>query len=326
MSKLEVEEVDFEDWEEWDENKLSFTDHMLAGSIAGLAEHICMFPVDTIKTNMQCEKCGSTSPFQTLTCAQRIIRSEGIFRLWRGVTAMFIGCIPAHAAYFSIYESLKKIFELDKSGHYPVKAAICGATAAFFHDLILTPWDVVKQRLQLGYHRNSFDCVYQIVRTEGVRALYRSFPTTLAMNIPYGCIMMAVNESVKKVLNPNGGFNFQAALIAGGVAGSVAAIATTPLDVIKTRLQTQGLRNAKSFTKTATTSTLDLTSSFRPSIRYYSMVHAYSRIVQEEGYQAFLRGMIPRMLVQAPSVAVSWAAYEVAKSTLSKFKVLSPDQ
>jgi hypothetical protein len=79
------------DWEEWKPNQISFYHHMIAGSIAGLAEHITLFPVDTIKTNLQCQKCGSISPFN---CATRMIRNEGVFRLWRGVTATFTGCIP----------------------------------------------------------------------------------------------------------------------------------------------------------------------------------------------------------------------------------------
>jgi solute carrier family 25 iron transporter 28/37 len=91
---MSEEEVDELDWEEWDPKKLSFVDHMMAGSFAGLAEHVAIFPMDTLKTNIQCEKCGSNSPFKTLNCARRIITNDGIFRLWRGVGAMFAGCIP----------------------------------------------------------------------------------------------------------------------------------------------------------------------------------------------------------------------------------------
>eukprot|EP00197_Chlamydomonas_leiostraca_P011466 CAMPEP_0202870806 /NCGR_PEP_ID=MMETSP1391-20130828/16831_1 /ASSEMBLY_ACC=CAM_ASM_000867 /TAXON_ID=1034604 /ORGANISM="Chlamydomonas leiostraca, Strain SAG 11-49" /LENGTH=69 /DNA_ID=CAMNT_0049551451 /DNA_START=217 /DNA_END=422 /DNA_ORIENTATION=- len=32
---------------------LSFLSHMVAGSMAGMVEHIAMYPVDTIKTRMQ---------------------------------------------------------------------------------------------------------------------------------------------------------------------------------------------------------------------------------------------------------------------------------
>lgn len=38
-----------DDWEEWTAEKGSFVDHMTAGSIAGVAEHLIMFPVDTYK-------------------------------------------------------------------------------------------------------------------------------------------------------------------------------------------------------------------------------------------------------------------------------------
>ena len=38
-----------EDWEEWDASKGSFTHHMIAGSCAGVMEHIGMFPLDTYK-------------------------------------------------------------------------------------------------------------------------------------------------------------------------------------------------------------------------------------------------------------------------------------
>ena len=33
------------EWEEWDSSRISFGKHMIAGSIAGLSEHISTFPV-----------------------------------------------------------------------------------------------------------------------------------------------------------------------------------------------------------------------------------------------------------------------------------------
>jgi solute carrier family 25 iron transporter 28/37 len=44
------EEDDPLDWEEWD-GKGHFIHHMIAGSCAGVVEHTCMFPVDTIKVS-----------------------------------------------------------------------------------------------------------------------------------------------------------------------------------------------------------------------------------------------------------------------------------
>lgn len=40
-----------EDWEEWTPEKGSFVTHMMAGSAAGVAEHVSIFPIDTIKVS-----------------------------------------------------------------------------------------------------------------------------------------------------------------------------------------------------------------------------------------------------------------------------------
>jgi len=132
---------DMEDWEEWDPKRLPFINHMIAGSCAGLAEHVTVFPIDTLKTHVQCEVCGSTEPNQVWNCASRLVRHEGFFRLWRGVSAMFAACIPAHAAYFSVYETSKKLLMTNNNGeHQPLRAALCGASASISHDFFMTPF------------------------------------------------------------------------------------------------------------------------------------------------------------------------------------------
>jgi solute carrier family 25 (mitochondrial iron transporter), member 28/37 len=337
-----------EDWEEWNPQRISFMHHMLAGSLAGLAEHIAMFPVDTVKTNLQCDRCGAIiSPIQTWECAMRIIRNEGVFRLWRGVTATFAGCLPAHAAYFTVYETNKKLLGADREGHHPIKAALTGASAAVAHDVFMAPFDTIKQRMQLGYYKNILHCMKTVMRTEGFGAFYLAFPATLLMNIPYGGVMMSVNESCKTFLNPSGEYNFSSSMIAGSLAGSVAAAVTTPLDVIKTRLQTQHFEPCPSNivgtsgvavdapVGTSTLSVRDMVSgkgissgrgsssgsgsnaANNPLRTYSGLVDVARRIYAEEGIASFARGMGPRMLSHAPAVAISWTTYECMKSLLS---------
>lgn len=326
------------DWEEWDPTRISFLNHMIAGSVAGLAEHVTIFPIDTIKTHVQCEKCGSMSPFQTWSCAKRIVKDEGVFRLWRGVSAMFAGCVPAHAVYFSVFEYVKSLLGADRDGHHPMEAAISGAAAAFGHDLILTPFDTAKQRMQLGHYRSITHCFRTVYATEGVKALYVSMPTTLLMNLPYGCIMVAVNESARKILNPSGDYKTFTNLYAGAIAGASAAVLTNPLDLIKTKLQTQSLEplhNLESSpqssqsvvsgtTKNRTFTTLTLaypkSSMDFPHFRarYTGASEVAMNIYREFGVTGFTSGMFARVLVHTPSVAISWTAYEFAKNMIPK--------
>ena len=75
------------------------------------------------------------------------MRQQGFKRLWRGAPTVAAGCVPSHAAFFSVYEWAKEASGANRPGHHPVAAAVAGASATMLHDLILTPIDVVKQRL-----------------------------------------------------------------------------------------------------------------------------------------------------------------------------------
>ena len=116
-----------EDWEEWDPNSTSFAVHLVAGSFAGAAEHLVVFPFDTVKTFLQKDGGGGKVELREL------IREHGRLRLWRGVSTTLMGCIPAHAGYFSIYEWGKVRFGADSEHHAPIAAALTGMTASRFY-------------------------------------------------------------------------------------------------------------------------------------------------------------------------------------------------
>ena len=126
---------------------------------------------------------GRLSPGVT---SQRFSPSSpaNLLRLWRGVHTMFVGCVPAHALYVSTFEAGKTFFGADDAGHNPVGAGLAGAAATLCHDSIMSPLDTVKQRLQLGHSKGMWDCIRTMQRNEGMFSFYRSFPTTLAMNLP----------------------------------------------------------------------------------------------------------------------------------------------
>ncbi|KAH9303580.1 hypothetical protein KI387_007984, partial [Taxus chinensis] len=226
---------------------LSFGQFMLAGSVAGMVEHMAMFPVDTLKTRMQMlASAGGSSHSGVGKSLLSIVRKEGPFGLYRGIGAMGLGAGPAHAVYFSVYEVCKEKLGGNKSGHHPLAHAASGVIATIASDAVLTPMDVVKQRLQLrsSPYQGVMDCITRIFREEGIRAFYTSYRTTVVMNAPFTAVHFATYEAMKKVLkgiSPESANeeNLLVHIMAGGTAGALASAVTTPLDVVKTRLQCQ---------------------------------------------------------------------------------------
>jgi len=111
-------------------------------------------------------------------------------------------------------------------------------------DAILTPMDAIKQKMQLGVrpYKGMIACLRIVIRAEGFFALYASYTTTLLMNVPYNALYFTSYESLRRLFKRGSEkeFDVLAHCLAGGGAGSVAAALTTPFDVAKTRLQTQG--------------------------------------------------------------------------------------
>src|ERR1700759_3705564 len=84
-------------------------------------------------------------------------------------------------------------------------------------------------------------CARQVFKAEGMAAFYVSYPTTLCMTVPFTATQFMAYESLSKVMNPRKEYDPITHCVAGGLAGAFAAGITTPLDVIKTLLQTRGL-------------------------------------------------------------------------------------
>lgn len=147
-------------------------------------------------------------------------------------------------------------------------------------------------QIQGSTYRSVVDCAKTVYKNEGLRAFYVSYPTTLTMTIPFTAIQFATYESLSKVLNPKKKYDPTAHMVAGGLAGATAAAATTPLDVIKTLLQTRG------------------TSSESRIRQCNGLVEASKIIYERHGAGGFLRGLKPRVIAAMPANAICWVCFE----------------
>lgn len=273
--------------------------HMFAGAMAGIAEHTITFPFDSIKTRMQVLRPHPSAVYSGVVHAfQEIISREGVTRLYRGIMSIVAGAGPAHAIYFASYEQAKKILVVGEASHSPTLVGLSGALATVASDAFMTPFDVIKQRMQVhgSVYRSMFDCARSIIQKESFGAFFVSYPVTLILNVPFHMVQFPVYEFSRSVLNSNGGYSPLTHIFSGGISGGLAALLTTPVDVIKTTLQTRDLAGT----------------------RIKGIRQAISMIIKEYGPAGFLRGAVPRMLSHVPATAVCWSVYEYFKWVLVK--------
>ncbi|KNC83643.1 hypothetical protein SARC_04104 [Sphaeroforma arctica JP610] len=293
--------------------------HMAAGAMAGVMEHCTVYPIDSIKTKMQSLNPTAKGLYNSFGGAIRSIRnSKGLLSTFKGVNAVALGAGPAHAIYFGSYEMVKTTISnyTGKPDTNPMVGVPAGLAATFLHDSFMTPFEMIKQRLQM--HSSPYTSASHVFREvwkqEGPRAFYRSLPTQLSMNVPFQVIHFSAYENIRHLINPDDTYNPLSHVVAGGSAGAMAAAVTTPLDVLKTTLNTQESRFEHQGRATQ------------------GMWNAARDVYALHGYKGFLRGVQARMLFHIPSTAICWSVYEFFKHTMKTFNLedlemlITPDQ
>jgi solute carrier family 25 iron transporter 28/37 len=209
-------------------------------------EHIGIYPVDTIKTHMQ----ASNSNLSFNQTAKMLYRNEGIGSFFRGAKVLAGGCLPADAAQFLCYELVKEKFDMHNEEFDCRHNMILGAATVLAHDIFIAPSDLIKQRMQLCKNTTTSECFRNVIADGGFKSLMRSFPITVFMNLPFQCTIVCVNENLKTLLLPWERSNptlwyFLCAGVAGGIAGAI----TTPIDVVKTRMQLEDFKPVETIGK-----------------------------------------------------------------------------
>ncbi|MBN3315371.1 GHC1 protein, partial [Atractosteus spatula] len=129
-----------------------------------------------------------------------------------------------------------------------------------------------------------------LLRSKGIAGLYKGLGATLLRDVPFSIIYFPLFANLNKLgQREEGGSPFYVSFAAGCVAGSTAAVAVNPCDVIKTRLQSLQ-RGAHEDT-------------------YSGVTDCIRKILQREGPLAFLKGAYCRALVIAPLFGIAQVIY-----------------
>lgn len=219
---------------EWEERaeEVPYRVHMIAGSIAGLSEHTLLLPLDNLKTHLQ-----TKSP--NLGAAFSEIVSRGPLSFYRGSSIIALGCVPSHALFFMNFEYMKRRVSNQNTHIDFLGNMVVGSSATVFHDLIMTPCEMIKQRSQL-LNLPYLAIMKHSYQKEGLLSFWRSFPVNFMGSIPNGTVFVAANENLKTLYRRYvSDLTLTGHFICASISGMISALLTSPLDNIKTRLNVQ---------------------------------------------------------------------------------------
>jgi len=213
-----------------------------------------MHSLDTVKTRQQGDVTFPPKYASMGSSYATIYRQEGLFRgLYSGVTPAFLGSFPGTVIFFGVYEFTKRLM-LDW-GINPNLAYLSGGFFAdFAASIVYVPSEVLKTRLQLqgrynnphfhsGYnYRGTTDAFRTIVRQEGYSALFHGYKATIFRDLPFSALQFAFYEQEQALAKEWVGkrdIGLGLEILTAATAGGMAGVITCPLDVVKTRIQTQ---------------------------------------------------------------------------------------
>ncbi|XP_021922846.1 solute carrier family 25 member 40-like isoform X2 [Zootermopsis nevadensis] len=236
----------------------------------------------------------------TIDAFVKIARNEGSLSLWSGLSPTLVLAVPATVVYFVTYENLRLLIKDRHNGIQPHWGPlVAGATARVWSVTLVSPLELIRTKMQSK--KVSYQEMCQALKTmlhyHGVRGLFKGLSSTLLRDVPFSGIYWLHYEKIKSILSP-GVPSFGVSFFSGAVAGSIAAVATTPFDVVKTHQQIE-LGEKEIYSE--------------PPGRSSSMLKTLQNIYSRNGISGLFTGLAPRLVKVAPACAIMISTFEYGK-------------
>lgn len=265
---------------------LTFREQMGAGALARLISQTLLHPVDVLRTRLQ---------------ARGVAMSWSLSTFAKGVSPQVLLAMPAGAAQFAAFEAAKTWLDETGVGGRELRVLAAGAAGACTAAVFRVPQEVLKQRIQADIYPNLAVAFRETIREGGVLGLYKGWLATISRDVPWNALSFMFHGRFKGAFEdmrkrkPGDGEN----LVLAGMAGALAAIIMTPVDVVKTRLMTQ-----KAGVK-----------------QYEGIFNTLATIVKEEGAGTLMKGVLPRIVYLAPLAGITFSLYEAFAAIIRKNKM-----
>ncbi|XP_059259918.1 mitochondrial glutamate carrier 2 isoform X3 [Mustela nigripes] len=298
----------------------SVTAKLINGGVAGLVGVTCVFPIDLAKTRLQNQH-GKDIYKGMIDCLMKTARADGFLGMYRGAAVNLTLVTPEKAIKLAANDFFRQLLMEDGMQRNLKMEMLAGCGAGICQVVVTCPMEMLKIQLQdagrLAAHRQGSASApassssrsystgsasthkrpsatliaWELLRTQGLAGLYKGLGATLLRDIPFSIIYFPLFANLNNLgfNESTGKASFAHSFVSGCVAGSVAAVTVTPLDVLKTRIQTlrKGLGEDS----------------------YSGITDCARKLWIQEGPSALMKGAGCRALVIAPLFGIAQGVY-----------------
>ncbi|KAI3386607.1 hypothetical protein SNEBB_001512 [Seison nebaliae] len=261
--------------------------------------------IDTISSSiLPTRSLAANSRLSLIGTFLYIIRHDGILSLYSGMIPTLIMALPATVFYFSTNDLLRKYYGIVDNEPAILEAASIGAMSRIVASSAISPLELIRTKLQserLPYSKMLL-ILKSSVRTSGIRSLWNGLVPSLLRDVPFSLLYWGNMELIKNYINSSQEISSdviqpEVYAISGAISGIIAAIATTPFDVVKTFRQIEMGENEISNSHKSSSSTKELLKS----------------IYKHHGIRGLFAGLVPRIIKVAPACAIMIGSFEYLK-------------
>ncbi|XVE66592.1 hypothetical protein DITRI_Ditri08aG0090800 [Diplodiscus trichospermus] len=242
----------------------------------------------------------------------RIIHSEGVAALFSGVSATILRQTLYSTTRMGLYDILKNKWIDKETGNLPLTSKIvAGLVAGGVGAAVGNPADVAMVRMQADgrlpidqrrNYKSVIDALGQMTKQEGIGSLWRGSALTVNRAMIVTASQLATYDQIKEMILEKGVMSdgIGTHVTASFAAGFVAAVASNPIDVVKTRVMNMKVAPG----------------AVPP---YLGALDCALKTVRAEGPMALYKGFIPTISRQGPFTVVLFVTLEQVRKLLKDF-------
>ncbi|XP_059436113.1 mitochondrial uncoupling protein 5-like [Corylus avellana] len=243
-----------------------------------------------------------------ISIGARIVQAEGMAALFSGVSATVLRQTLYSTTRMGLYDILKRKWShnsgSESGNNLPLTRKIsAGLIAGGVGAAVGNPADVAMVRMQADgrlpkdqrrNYKSVIDAIARMSKQEGIGSLWRGSALTVNRAMIVTASQLASYDQAKEMILERGvlGDGIGTHVAASFAAGFVAAVASNPIDVIKTRVMSMKMEAGA------------------PAPPYSGALDCAVKTVKAEGLMALYKGFIPTISRQGPFTVVLFVTLE----------------